>query len=158
MREARGWALQGDRTLAEHALVRAYELYAKGPQDADPQWLAFFVPAELSGLESLCRADLGQHDRAAAGAEQAVMLFADGHPRNRSLYTADIALHHARRARPDLDAATDAAHRTLAYLPDVRSERLIRSLRDVAGALQAHRQVQCVADYFDAYRADVPAT
>ncbi len=157
MREARGWALQGDRTLAEQALVRAYELYARGPQDADPAWLAFFVPAELAGLESLCRADLGQHDRAAAGAEQALMLFADGHPRNRSLYTADIALHHARRASPDLDAATDAAHRTLAYLPDVRSERLIRSLRGVAGALQAHRQVPCVANYFDAYRAAVPA-
>ncbi|MFC8452150.1 hypothetical protein [Kitasatospora sp. NPDC057223] len=157
MREARGWALQGDRPFAEHAMVRAYELYAKGPRDADPEWLSFFVPAELAGLESLCRADLGQHDRAAAGAEQAVMLFADGHPRNRSLYTADIALHHARRAAPDLDAATDAAHRTLAYLPDVRSERLIRSLRDIAGALQSHREVRCVATYLDSYRSAVPA-
>ncbi|MFE3629463.1 hypothetical protein [Streptomyces goshikiensis] len=157
LREARGWALQGDRVPAEQALVRAHDLYARGPSDADPDWLAFFVPAELAGLESLCRADLGQHDRASAGAEQAVMLFGAGHTRNRSLYTADIALHHARRTGPDLDAATDAAHRTLAYLPDVRSQRLIRSLRDIAGALQPHRQVRCVADYLDAYRATVPA-
>lgn len=137
--------------------MRAYDLYAKGSRDAAPEWLAFFVPAELAGLESLCRADLGQHDRAAAGAEQAVMLFADGHPRNRSLYTADIALHQARLAEPHLDASTDAAHRTLTYLPDVRSGRLIRSLRDIAGALQLHREVRCVTDYLDAYRTAVAA-
>ncbi|MDH6575119.1 hypothetical protein [Kitasatospora sp. MAP5-34] len=157
MREARGWALQGDRALTEGAVVRAHTLYAKGPSDADPDWLEFYVPAELAGLESLCRADLGQHERACAGAEQAVMLFGDDHTRNRSLYTADIALHHARKPNPDLDAATDAARQTLAYLPDVRSERLIRSLRDVAGALKAHDQVRDVADFLDAYRAAVPA-
>ncbi|MGG8410498.1 N-acetyltransferase family protein [Streptomyces sp. 12297] len=112
MREARGWALQGDRTLTEQALIRVHNLYAQGPRDNDPDWLTFYVPAELAGLESLCRADLGQYERASAGAEQAVMLFGDGHLRNRALYTADIALHHARKKNPDLDAATEAAHRT----------------------------------------------
>ncbi|MFB7452968.1 hypothetical protein [Streptomyces sp. NPDC056194] len=138
-------------------MVHAHNLYAKGPRDADPDWLAFYVPAELAGLESLCRADLGQHARAAGGAEQAVMLFADGHPRNRALYTADIALHHARTSAPDLDAAADAAHRALAYLPDVRSERLLRALRDIAGTLQPHHRTASVADYLDAHRATVPA-
>ncbi|CAN3985877.1 hypothetical protein [Kitasatospora purpeofusca] len=71
----------------------------------------FFVPAELAGLESLCRADLGQHDRAVAGAEQAVMLFADGHPRNRALYTADIALHHTTDAGPHTLARLECQHR-----------------------------------------------
>ncbi|MEU4296392.1 hypothetical protein [Kitasatospora aureofaciens] len=156
MREARGWALQGDRTLTEQALVRAYDLYSKGPRDADPDWLEFFVPAELAGLESLCRADLGQLDRACAGAEQAVMLFAQGHARNRALYTADIALHQARRERPDLDAATDAGHRTLAYLKDVRSKRLLASLHGIANSLEYHREVPCVARYLHAYRTAVP--
>ncbi|MEW1914412.1 hypothetical protein AB0442_39500 [Kitasatospora sp. NPDC085895] len=158
MREARGWALQGDRTLTEEALVRAYNLYSKGPSDADPDWLGFYVPAEIAGLESLCRADLGQLERAASGAETAVMLFGDdSHARNRALYTADIALHHARKPQPDLDAAADAARRTLAYLPDVRSERLLRSLRDIAGTLQAHDRTRPVTDYLTAYRAAVPA-
>jgi hypothetical protein len=157
MREARGWALQGDRALTEDAMVRAYRLYEKGPRDADPDWLGFFVPAELAGLESLCRADLGQHDRAAAGAEQAVMLFADGHPRNRALYTADIALHHAHRTQPDLDAVADAGHRTLAHLTDIHSARLLRSLRGIAGALTPHQSVPCVASYLDAYRTAVHA-
>ncbi|MEV4212522.1 hypothetical protein [Micromonospora sp. NPDC049662] len=153
MREARGWALQGDRTLTEQALVRAYHLYGQGPRDADPAWLEFFVPAELTGLESLCRADLGQYERACAGAEQTVMLFAADHTRNRALYTADIALHHARKPRPDLDAAVDAAHRALRYLPGVHSDRLTRALDAVAGVLTPHEQVRSVAGYFDIYRA-----
>ncbi|MFE5709674.1 hypothetical protein ACFQ7J_02435 [Streptomyces sp. NPDC056501] len=157
MREARGWALQGERALTERAIVHAHNLYAKGPSDADPDWLAFYVPGELAGLESLCRADLGQHGRAAGGAEQAVMLFADGHLRNRALYTADIALHHARKPDPDLDTAAEAAHRTLAYLPEIRSERLLRSLRDIVGTLQPHHRTRAVAEYLDTYRAAVPA-
>ncbi|MFD5466682.1 hypothetical protein ACFWIQ_28190 [Kitasatospora sp. NPDC127059] len=157
MREARGWALQGDRALTEQALVRAYDLYAKGPREADPGWLEFFVPAEVAGLESLCRADLGQFDRACAGAEQTLMLFAGGHARNAALYTADIALHQAHRERPDLDAAVDAGHRTLAYLKDVRSERLTAAVHGIATALQPHRTVPCVAEYLDAYRTAVAA-
>ncbi|MFB7669153.1 hypothetical protein ACFC1R_35450 [Kitasatospora sp. NPDC056138] len=157
MREARGWALQGDRALTEQALVRAFDLYAKGPREADPDWLEFFVPGELAGLESLCRADLGQFDRASAGAEQAVRLFAEGHGRNRALYTVDIALHQARRGRPDLHAAADASHQTLAHLQDVRSRRLVLPLHSIAEALEAHRKVPCVAEYLDAYRTAVPA-
>ena len=153
MREARGWALQGDRTLTEQALVRAYHLYGQGPRDADPAWLEFFVPAELTGLESLCRADLGQYERACAGAEQTVMLFAADHTRNRALYTADIALHHARKPRPDLDAAVDAAHRALEYLSGVHSNRLTRALDAVASVLAPHEKVRSVAGYFDVYRA-----
>ncbi|MER5638143.1 hypothetical protein ABT095_14440 [Kitasatospora sp. NPDC002227] len=153
MREARGWALQHDSARTEKALVRAYTLYSQGPSDADPAWLDFYCTGELAGLESLCRADLGQHQRAVAGAEQAVMLFTDGHPRNRALYTADIALHHARSPRPDLDAVTDAGRRTLAYLPDVRSQRLVRSLNGIADALHTHRTVPCVAEYLDTHHA-----
>jgi hypothetical protein len=47
--------------------VRAHRLSAKGPSDADPDWLEFCTPAELAGLEALARADLDQHERAAAG-------------------------------------------------------------------------------------------
>ena len=153
MREARGWALQGERSLTDKAVVRAHDLYAKGPCDADPDWLEFYSPAELTGLESLCRAALGQHDRAAAGAQSAVLLSGKKHTRNRALYCADIALHQARRERPDPEAAADATTRTLAYLPDVTSSRLTRALGDIAAALQQHRAVPAVTDWFDAYTA-----
>ncbi|MFE1802335.1 hypothetical protein ACFW9L_40070 [Streptomyces sp. NPDC059517] len=87
-----GWALMGDAVAADRSIVRAHALYAKGPADADPSWLDFYAPGELAGLECLARADLGQHARAASGAEQAVLLHGDTFRRNRALYTADVAI------------------------------------------------------------------
>lgn len=74
MREAGGWALLGDASATDRAIVRAHRLYAQGPRGADPHWLEFYNPGELAELEALARADLEQHERAAAGAEQAVLL------------------------------------------------------------------------------------
>ncbi|MFE9437004.1 hypothetical protein [Streptomyces sp. NPDC006640] len=152
MREARGWALIGDAGATDRAIVRAHHLYAKGPADADPPWLDFYAPGELAGLEALARADLGQHERAAAGAEQAVLLHGGAFARNSALYTADVAIQHAVRDRPEPEAAADAAGKVLAFLPEVRSDRLLQSLHDVAGALQRHSRVPAVADWIEEYR------
>ncbi|MFB8441212.1 hypothetical protein ACFC7A_19420 [Streptomyces niveus] len=155
MREAGGWALMGDAGATDQAIVRAHTLYAKGPSDADPPWLSFYAPGELAGLECLARADLGQHERAAAGAEQAVLLHGDHFARNRALYTADVAIQHAVRDRPEPEAAAEAAGRVLAFLPEVRSDRLLQSLHNVAGALQRHGRVRVVADWIEEYRTTV---
>ncbi|WP_251063688.1 MULTISPECIES: peptide deformylase [unclassified Streptomyces] len=40
----------------------------------------------------------------------------------------------------------------LAFLPEVRSDRLLQSLHDVAGALQRHSRVPAVADWIEEYR------
>ncbi|MEU0116212.1 hypothetical protein ABZ137_21480 [Streptomyces bobili] len=151
-REAGGWALLGDASATDKAIVRAHTPYAKGPSDADPPWLSFYAPGELAGLECLARADLGQHERAASGAEQAVLLHGDAFARNRSLYTADVAIQHAVRDRPEPEAAAEAAGRVLAFLPEVRSDRLLQSLHNVAGALQRHGRVPAVADWIEEYR------
>jgi hypothetical protein len=153
MREAGGWALMGDASATDKAIVRAHHLYARGPSDADPPWLDFYAPGELAGLESLARADLGQHERAVAGAEQAVLLHGAAFARNRSLYTADVAIQHAVRDRPEPEAAAEAAGRVLAFLPEVRSDRLLQALHHVAGALQRHHRVPAVADWIEEYRA-----
>ncbi|WP_248283053.1 hypothetical protein [Streptomyces sp. RLA2-12] len=152
MREAGGWALMGDASATDRAIVQAHHLYSRGPSDADPPWLGFYAPGELAGLESLARADLGQHERAASGAEQAVLLHGDEYARNRALYTADVAIQHAVRDRPEPEAAAEAAGRVLAFLPEVRSDRLLQSLHDVAGALQRHSRVPAVADWIEEYR------
>ncbi|MFF7764178.1 hypothetical protein [Streptomyces griseorubiginosus] len=152
MREAGGWALLGDASATDTAIVRAHHLYAKGPADADPDWLEFFSPGELAGLEALARADLAQHERAAAGAEQAVLLHGTQFQRNRALYTADVAIQHAVRERPEPEAAAEAAGRLLTYLPDVRSDRLLQQLQNVQSALQRHAAVPAVADWLEEYR------
>ncbi|MFF8193695.1 hypothetical protein ACF05L_23270 [Streptomyces bobili] len=153
MREAGGWALAGDAGATDRAIVKAHHHYAQGPTDADPPWLGFYAPGELAGLESLARADLGQHERAAVGAEQAVLLHGGAFARNSALYTADIAIQHAVRDRPEPEAAVEAAGKVLAFLPEVRSDRLLQSLHDVAGALQRHNRVPVVADWIEEYRS-----
>ncbi|MEU9405771.1 hypothetical protein AB0E08_08700 [Streptomyces sp. NPDC048281] len=158
MREAGGWALAGDAGATDRAIVRAHHLYAQGPADADPAWLGFYAPGELAGLESLARADLGQHERAAAGAEQAVLLHGGTFARNSALYTADIAIQHAVRDRPEVEAAAEAAGKVLAYLPEVRSDRLLQSLHNVAGALQRHSRVPAVAAWIEEYRTTITGT
>jgi hypothetical protein len=158
MREAGGWALLGDASATDRAIVRAHHLYAKGPSDADPDWLEFYNPGELAGLEALARADLAQHERAAAGAEQAVLLHGDHFARNRALYTADVAIQHAVRDRPEPEAAAEAAGRVLAFLPEVKSDRLLQSLHNVAGALQRHSRVPQVADWLEEYRTTTGAS
>ncbi|MEU1551338.1 hypothetical protein ABZ517_01250 [Streptomyces scabiei] len=155
MREAGGWALLGDAEAADRAIVRAHDLYAKGPAEADPDWLEFYTPAELAGLEALARADLSQHERAAAGAEQAVMLHGDRFTRNKALYTADIAIQRAVSDRPEPEAAAEAAQRVLIYVPQVRSDRLLQQLQNVESALQRHARLPAVADWLEAYQTVV---
>jgi hypothetical protein len=152
MREAAGWALMGDASATDSAIVAAHTFYAKGPSDADPTWLSFYAPGELAGLECLARADLGQHERAAAGAEQAILLHGEHFARNRALYTADVAIQHAVRDKPEPEAAAEAAGRVLAFLPEVRSDRLLQSLHNVAGALQRHGRIPAVASWIEEYR------
>ncbi|MEI5520443.1 hypothetical protein WB401_25640 [Streptomyces brasiliscabiei] len=155
LREAGGWALLGDAEATDRAIVRAHDLYAKGPSEADPDWLEFYTPAELAGLEALARADLDQHERAAAGAEQAVMLHGDRFTRNKALYTADVAIQHAVSNRPEPEAAAEAAQRVLAYVPQVRSDRLLQQLQNVESALQRHARLPSVADWLEEYRTIV---
>jgi hypothetical protein len=157
MREAGGWALTGDGAACDRAIAKAHTLYAKGPRDEDPDWLEFFTPAELASLESLCRADLGQHDRAVSGAQQAVLLQGDGFTRNRALYTAYVAVRHTSGARPDPEQAVEAASHVLTFLPDVKSDRLVHMLHDVAGALLRHSRVPAVADWLEEYQATMEA-
>ncbi|MER8073074.1 hypothetical protein ABTZ59_32905 [Streptomyces sp. NPDC094034] len=62
---------------------RPRPLSDRGPREsADPNWLEFYAPAALAGLDVPARADLDQHERAAAGAEQAVLPHGDQFARN----------------------------------------------------------------------------
>lgn len=59
------------------------------------------------------------------------------------------------RDRPEPEAAAEAAGRVLAFLPEVRSDRLLQSLHNVVGALQRHGRVPVVADWIEEYRTTV---
>ncbi|MEU6678378.1 tetratricopeptide repeat protein [Streptomyces sp. NPDC046925] len=150
LREAGGWAGLGDRAGCEQALARAHALFDRGPSDADPEWMTFYGPAELEGLEAQCWSALGDWTRASRHARRAVSVASAQTPqftRNIALYTAELADDLARAGRPD-EAAT-AGMRVLALLDEVQSSRIQSMLATTARVLLPHRRASGVCGFLE---------
>ncbi|MFF3646297.1 tetratricopeptide repeat protein [Streptomyces sp. NPDC002564] len=152
LREAGGWAGLGDRAGCEQALARAHGLFERGPRDADPEWMTFYGPAELAGLEAQCWSALGEWARAAGHARLAATTAAAQTPqftRNIALYTAELADDLARAGRPD--EAARAGLRVLALLGEVQSSRIQSMLATTARVLLPHRSSAGVSEFLEAH-------
>ncbi|MFF4651481.1 tetratricopeptide repeat protein [Streptomyces sp. NPDC001380] len=147
MREAGGWAVLHERRACERALLRAHRLLEQGGRDADPEWMSFYGPAEITGLEAQCRSALGDWDRAADLARRAVELQEPHFVRNRALYTAELA--RCRLGRGDLAAAAAGGTQALHLLQEVRSARIRSMLAGTAALLRPHRDVPEVAAFVE---------
>ncbi|MET7363781.1 tetratricopeptide repeat protein [Streptomyces sp. NPDC005562] len=152
LREAGGWAGLGDRAGCEQALSRAHGLFERGVRDEDPEWMTFYGPAELAGLEAQCWSALGEWARAAGHARLAATTAAAQTPqftRNIALYTAELADDLARAGRPD--EAARAGLRVLALLGEVQSSRIQSILAATARVLLPHRGVPEVNDFLEGH-------
>ncbi|MFI6641938.1 tetratricopeptide repeat protein [Streptomyces sp. NPDC050504] len=145
LREAGGRAGLGDRAGCEQALGRAHAYFGYGESGADPEWMTFFVEAELEMLEAQCWSALSQWDRAAGHARRAAALQDPHFTRNLALYHAQLAGDLARGGAPD-EAAT-AGLRALALLDQVRSSRIQSMLAQTARMLRPHRRTGQVAAF-----------
>ncbi|MDF3297671.1 hypothetical protein [Streptomyces tropicalis] len=155
LREAGGWAGLADRTGCEQALTRAQALFARGPSDADPEWMSFYGEAELEGLEAQCWSTLGDWPRAARHAHRAAQLQDPHFLRNTALYTAELADDLARGGHPD-EAAT-AGMRVLDLLDQVQSSRIQTMLAGTARVLLPHRRASGVSSFLERH-ASTPRT
>nr|WP_206314841.1 hypothetical protein [Streptomyces coryli] len=151
LREAGGWAGVGDRAACREALARAKADFAKGPADADPEWMSFFSEAELAGLEAQCWAMLGDHTKAAAHTRRAVALQDPHFTRNIALYTAQLAADLA--ASGAADEAADAGTRVVGLLGQVKSSRVRAMLKSTAHALRPHAANASVAGFLERHQA-----
>ncbi|MEU5898556.1 MULTISPECIES: hypothetical protein [Streptomyces] len=152
LREAGGWAGLGDRAGCEQALSRAHGLFDRGAGDDDPEWMSFFGPAELAGLEAQCWSALGEWARAVGHARLAASVAASQTPqftRNIALYTAELADDLARSGRPD--EAADAGLRVLALLGEVQSSRIQAMLATTARLLLPHRSDAGVSEFLEGH-------
>lgn len=158
LREAGGWAGLGDRANGERALAQAHDLFAKGPSDADPEWMSFFGEPELESQEAHYHAALGDRSRAARHAYRAAMLQDPRFTRNLALYRAELAADLARAGRYDEAAA--AGRQVLDLLDEVRSSRIRGMLTDTARLLVPGRRSPEVAAFLDRHASAraVPAT
>jgi hypothetical protein len=68
---------------------------------------------------------------------------------------ADVAIEHAVGDRPGPEAAAEAAGRVRALLPEVRSDRLLQSLHNLAGALRRHGRIPAVVDWTEECRTAI---
>ncbi|MFD0315207.1 hypothetical protein [Streptomyces flavalbus] len=150
LREAGGWAGLADRAGCEQALARAQALFARGPSDADPEWMTFYGEAELEGLEAQCWSMLGDWPRAARHARRAARLQDPHFTRNIALYTAELADDLARGGRPDEAAA--AGMRVLDLLDQVQSSRVQAMLAGTARVLLPHRGTSQVSEFLERHR------
>ncbi|AEW94237.1 MULTISPECIES: hypothetical protein [Streptomycetaceae] len=146
LREAGGWAVLGDRTACERALARAARLYARGPGDADPEWMTFYGEAELAGLEAQCWSRLGDARRAADCARRAVALQDPHFSRNIALYSAQLAGDLAACGEPE--EAAEAGRQALGLLDQrVRSSRIQAMLHAAARKLRPYGHRGAVGDF-----------
>lgn len=138
LREAGGWAALGDRTGCVEALVRAKSLFQCGACEDDPEWMSFFGPAELAGLEAQCWSALGDWRQAARYAHRAAELQDPHFARNLALYQAELADDLARSGVPD--EAAEVGQRVLDLLEQVQSSRVHTMLAGTIRTLLPHRR------------------
>ncbi|MGP3984685.1 tetratricopeptide repeat protein [Streptomyces sp. KR80] len=151
LREAGGWAGLGDRRNCEEALLRAHSLFARGPSDADPEWMSFYGEAELEGLEAQCRSTLGEWGRAAEHARRAAALQDPHFARNTALFTAEQAGNLVRAGAPD--EAADAGSRALGLLDQVQSSRIRGMLDTTARLLRRYERSAPVKAFLEHHAA-----
>jgi tetratricopeptide (TPR) repeat protein len=147
LREAGGWAGLGDRAGCAQALVLAKSHFDRGLSDADPEWMTFFVEAELEMLEAQCWSALGDWPRAARHAQRAAALQDPLFTRNLALYRAELADDLARAGAPDRAAA--AGHQVLDLLDhhQVQSSRIRAMLAGTARRLLPQHMAAGVPDF-----------
>ncbi|MFB7742326.1 hypothetical protein ACFXPM_10695 [Streptomyces sp. NPDC059095] len=153
LREAGGWAGLGDRSACEESLSRAHAQFARGTAAADPEWMSFFVEAELEMLQAQCWSALGDWPRAARHAQRAADLQDPHFARNLALYRAELADDLARAGAPAESAAAGQA--VLDLLPQVQSTRIQAMLADTSRILAPHRASPEVAAFLERRAAAV---
>ncbi|MEV0091738.1 hypothetical protein [Streptomyces sp. NPDC050738] len=153
LREAGGWTGLGDRTGCKEALADAKSLFSRGTSDADPEWMSFFVEAELELLEAQCWSALGDWALAARHAYRAASLQDPHFARNLALYRAELADDLARAGSPD--RAVAAGHQVLDLLEgdQVRSERIRAMLAGTVRVLLPHRRAAGVPEFLERHAA-----
>lgn len=163
--EARAHAALGQASACHRAADRAEELFADRDSARDPDWVAYFVAAELHAETGHAYRDLAYREpRYAEVADnllaQAVTLFttqAGGFVRSRALTLVGLSSARVLRGQPEL--AASAALAALGLTEVVRSTRLEERLRiTVAAAVSRYPDVAEIRALADRVRRSLPAT
>ncbi|WP_240044756.1 XRE family transcriptional regulator [Streptomyces alboflavus] len=126
MRRANALAGAGDRSGSLRALAAAERSFDRRAELERPPWIGFYDQAEFDGLSSLVWLKLGEPDRAESHLHRALTAIRPDLVRNRTYYSAHLALSQATQG--DLELACSTGDRTAAMLGRVRSKRTSETL------------------------------
>lgn len=148
IRAAQGYARAGDEMNASLSIKRAWRTFGQGLSDRDPEWTTFLNEAELTCLEGMARADLGQHKRAVRLLDRSATLQDIEHSRNRGMCLAQLA--RAALSDRDYDRTADAARESLRLIEGGQSStRTRRQLAVVRDNLAGHKTSAPLRETFD---------
>ncbi|MGW6456295.1 hypothetical protein ACWF94_10275 [Streptomyces sp. NPDC055078] len=142
------YAQAGERSTAMRILDQARAAFGRADASLPrPTWIAFYDEAELHGLSALVTARAGRHSEAEAHLHQTLARLRPQYRRNRSYYTAHLAL-----AQLHQGDAEEACATALSVLPDSDGDSLTgRTGRLLArfdrGLTTAGRRPACAADW-----------
>jgi hypothetical protein len=106
MRNANGLARLNHRSDALRALKDAERSFARTTDQQRPEWIRFYDSSEVDALSSYMWAALGDHGRAEFCLHRTLAAIPEDMVRNRTLYTAHLALAQARQDELELACAT----------------------------------------------------
>ncbi|MER6477704.1 hypothetical protein [Streptomyces filamentosus] len=148
IRAAQGYASAGDEMNTSLSVKRAWKSFDQGATAWDPEWTGFLNEAELTCLEGMARADLGQHKRAVRLLDRSASLQAVEHSRNRGMCLARLA--RAALSDRDYDRTAHAALESLRLIEGGQSStRTRRQLAVVRDSLGGHKTSAPLRETFD---------
>lgn len=131
VREARGWAQQGNRDEAYKSIRRARDVFALSADD--PAWASFFTEGEIDGAEAEdVFGELGDWDRAEPVAQAAA---ADTALPVRAQVSTKLFLAKVLIRRGDVSGAQEVIAGVSPTLPFLASARTRARISDILGAL-----------------------
>lgn len=146
--EARAYAAMGNAMSAVHAIDDTERMFDRINPDDEAEWARFIDEAYVTGEIANSLRDLRDSNNAGRFAAQSVAACRrQGRARRASLSYATLAASHAERG--DMEAAADAASRSLDFASDVPSIRCTIALADVRGRLAPHASNKAVGSFMD---------
>ncbi|MFE9389706.1 transcriptional regulator [Streptomyces sp. NPDC006784] len=157
--EARGHALMGDERACQGSASRALTAMDGAESTAgsgdDPPWIAHFDRAYLADELAHCHRDLGQSERAAARAEEAVTGHPEGRARRRAIGL--FLLADAQVQQREVERGCHTAGEAARLLAGLRSDRGAEYLEDFRLRLEPYGAEPVVREFTESLEP-TPAT
>ncbi len=151
--QAYAFATLGDASGCTAALSQARTQIERLTPDAEPSWLYWVNPANMTSEVGNALRQLGHAEQAAMVLENGIAMFDDSLPRGRLGYLIHLAHTLVRPGKQrDLDAAAGRGIEAINLAESLDSNRSMGLLRDLCHQMTPHAKVPAVGDFLERAR------